>query len=242
MATEILNAQKRATKGKGAARKLRAARQIPGIVYGHHRDPLAITLDARELERMLERVSADTTVFDVKIGKDTARSLIREVQRHPIKRDILHVDFQELVAGEAVTVDVPVVLIGTAEGVRNQGGTLDQIMRTLSIEVDPANIPNHFDLEVTALMLNQSLHVSDIKVPAGVKVLEDADATVCVVVPPRLETEVAPAAVEGVEGVEGAEAAAVAEPELIRKPKAADEEAAEPEKGEKKEKKEKKEK
>jgi large subunit ribosomal protein L25 len=240
MATEILNAQKRATTGKGAARKLRAARQIPGIVYGHHRDPLAITLDAKELERMLERVSAVTTVFDVKIGKDTARSLIREVQRHPIKRDILHVDFQELVAGEAVTVDVPVIITGTAEGVRNQGGTLDQIMRTLSIEVDPANIPNHFELDATALMLNQSLHVSDIKVPAGVKLLEDLNATVCVVVPPRIEEVAAPVAAEGaVEGVEGAEAAAAAEPELIRKPKATEEEAAEPEKKEKKEKKEK---
>ncbi|HUO52066.1 MAG TPA: 50S ribosomal protein L25/general stress protein Ctc [Gemmatimonadaceae bacterium] len=235
MATEILSAQKRTATGKGAARKLRAARQVPGIVYGHHREPMAISLDARELERMLERVSADTTVFDLTIGKDVARSLIREVQRDPLRRAILHVDFQELVAGEAVTVDVPVVLVGTADGVRNQGGTMDQIMRSVSIEVDPANIPNHFDLDVTLLALNQSLHVSDLKLPAGVKVLEDADSTICVVVPPRIEEVAAPAAAEGVEGAEGA---APAEPELIRKPKAADEEAeGEPAKGEKKEKK-----
>jgi len=237
MATEILNAQKRTTTGKGAARKLRAARQVPGVIYGHHREPQAITLDAKELERMLERVSADTTVFDLTIGKDVARSLIREVQRHPFKRDILHVDFQELVAGEAVTVDIPIRLVGTPEGVRNEGGTLDQIMRTLSVEVDPANIPHHFDLTVDALKLNQSLHVSDLNIPAGVKVLEEMDATVCVVVPPRMETEAAPAAAEGEVPVEGAEAAAPAEPELIRKPRATDEEGEAPEKGEKKEKK-----
>lgn len=237
MATEILTAQKRTNVGKGAARKLRAARQVPGILYGHHREPQAITLDAKELERMLERVSADTTVFDVTIGKDVARSLIREVQRHPFKRDILHVDFQELVAGEAVTVDIPIRLVGTPEGVRNQGGTLDQIMRTISVEVDPANIPNHFDLTVDALMLNQSLHVSDLKIPAGVKVLEEMEATVCVVVPPRMETEAAPAAAEGEVVAEGAEGAAPAEPELIRKPRATDEEGEGAEKPEKKEKK-----
>ena len=233
MATEILTAQKRTTTGKGAARKLRAAKQVPAIVYGHHREPLAITLDAREVERMLERVSADTTVFDLTIGKDVARSLIREVQRHPFKRDILHVDFQELVAGEAVTVDVPVVIIGTAEGVRNQGGTLDQIMRSIQVEVDPANIPNHVDLDVSLLTLNQSLHVGDLKFPAGVKVLDDLTATVCVVVPPRTEVEVAPVAVEGAEGVVAAEGAAAGEPELIRKVKPTDEEA-EPEKKDKK--------
>ena len=223
MATEILTAQTRANTGKGTARKLRAEQKVPGIIYGHAREPQAITLDERELDRMLERVSADTTVFEVTIGKTVARSLIREVQRHPIRRNILHVDFQELVAGEAVTVDIPIILVGSPDGVRNQQGTLDQIMRTISVEVDPANIPNHFDLNVDALMLNQSLHVSDLTLPAGLKVLEDMDATVCVVVPPRIEVEATPAAVEGAEGAEAA--AAAAEPELIRKPKPEDAEA-----------------
>jgi large subunit ribosomal protein L25 len=224
MATEILTAHARANTGKGTARKLRAEKKVPGIIYGHARAPQTITLDERELDRMLERVSADTTVFDVTIGKTVARSLIREVQRHPIRRNILHIDFQELVAGEAVVVDVPIILVGTPDGVRNQQGTLDQIMRTISVEVDPANIPNHFDLNVDALVLNQSLHVSDLTLPAGLKVLEDMDATVCVVVPPRIEVEATPVAVEGAEGVVAAEGAAPAEPELIRKVKAKDEE------------------
>lgn len=219
MATEILNAQTRENTGKGTARKLRADKKVPGIIYGHAREAQTITLDERELDRMLERVSADTTVFDVTIGKTVARSLIREVQRHPIRRNILHIDFQELVAGEAVTVDIPIILVGSPDGVRNQQGTLDQIMRTLSVEVDPANIPNHLDLNVDALMLNQSLHVSDIALPAGLKVLDEMDATVCVVVPPRIEVEATPVVAEGAEGTE---AAAAAEPELIRKPKPED--------------------
>jgi large subunit ribosomal protein L25 len=223
MATEILTAQERATTGKGTARKLRADKKVPGIIYGHAREPQAITLDERELDRMLGRVSADTTVFDVTIGKKVARSLIREVQRHPIRRNILHVDFQELVAGEAVTVDIPIVLVGSPDGVRNQQGTLDQIMRTISVEVDPANIPNHFDLNVDALTLNQSLHVRDLTLPAGLKVLEDMDATVCVVVPPRIEVEATPVVAEGAEGAVAVEGAP-AEPELIRKVKAKDDE------------------
>jgi len=211
MATATLSAKKRTQAGKGVARKLRGAAQIPGIIYGHNREPQMLALDGRELDRLLDRVSAETTVVELDIEGATARTLIREIQRHPFKRQILHVDFLELVAGEKVTVNVPVVLVGTPAGVRAAGGVLDQIMRELQVEVDPANIPNHIDVDVSGLDVNTSLHVSDIKVPEGVEVLDDADATVCVVTPPRVEAEAAAAA-------EGAEAPA--EPELIRKAKA----------------------
>jgi large subunit ribosomal protein L25 len=211
MATETLTASVRSGTGKGAARKLRAAKQVPCVIYGHNRQPQSLALDAKELERMLDRVSAETTVFELRIDGATARTLIREVQRHPFRRDILHVDFQELVAGELVTVNVPLVVVGTPVGVRNSGGVLDQVMREIAVEVDPSNIPNHVDVDVSALDLNESLHVRDLKLPAGVEVLEDEDATIVVVAPPRTEAEPAPAA----EAVE-----APAEPELIRKPKA----------------------
>jgi large subunit ribosomal protein L25 len=169
-----------------------------------------LALNGRELGRLLERVSAETTVVELDIEGTTARTLIREIQRHPFKRQILHIDFQELVAGEKVTVNVPVVLVGTPAGVRNSGGVLDQILREVQVEVDPSNIPNHIDVDVSGLEVNASIHVSDLKVPAGVEVLDEADATICVVAAPRVEAEAAPA--------EGAEAPA--EPELIRKPKA----------------------
>ena len=211
MATHSLSATPRSDVGKGAARKLRAARRIPGVIYGHNRQAQPISLDARELETMLDRVSAETTVFELQLDGSIARSLIREVQRHPFRREILHVDFQELVAGEKVTVNIPIVLVGTPEGVRTSGGVLDQIMREVSVHVDPANIPNHIDLDVSALGLNDSLRVSDIVLPEGVEILEEEDATVCVVAPPRTEPE--PVAAEEVA------AEAPAEPELIRKPK-----------------------
>lgn len=221
--TAILSASKRTGTGKGAARKLRAAQMIPGVIYGHSREPLSLAMSSRELGRLLERIAAETTVVELDIDGTVSRTLIREIQRHPYKREVLHVDFLELVAGEKVTVDLPIVLVGTPEGVRSSGGILDQIMREISVEVDPVNMPTHLELDVSALDINDSLHVSDLKVPDGVEVLEDAEATVCVVSPPHVEEE--PAAPEA-----GAEGEAATEPELIRKPKGEEEEGAEEEK------------
>jgi large subunit ribosomal protein L25 len=210
MATASLTATPRAEVGKGAARKLRANQRIPGVVYGHHRDATPLTIDARELEKLLGSISPGTTVVELHLGGRMSKTLIREIQRHPFKRQVLHVDFQELVAGEKITVKVPIVFIGTAAGVKD-GGTVEEVTREVEVEVDPANIPSHFEIDISALGINDSVHVSDIKVPEGVKILDDVDATVAVVAPPRVVEE-APAPVEG--AVEAA-----AEPELIRKPK-----------------------
>jgi large subunit ribosomal protein L25 len=159
---------------------------------------------------MLEKVSYKTTVIELEVaGASTARTLIREIQRHPFKRHILHVDFQELVAGEKVTVRVPLVFVGTPEGVRTGGGILDQVMHEMEITVDPANIPNHIDVDVTNLGIGHSIHVSDIKVPDGVEVLDESSSTVCVCSIPK----------EVVEEVPVDAAAVPAEPELIRKTK-----------------------
>ncbi len=216
MATANLSAKKRTDSGKGAARKLRSAQQIPGIIYGHNREPQMLALDWRELERMLERVSPETTVIELDIDGTTSRTLIREIQRHPFKRQVLHVDFLELVAGERVTVDVPVMLVGIPAGVRSSGGILDQILREVTVDVDPSDIPNHLELDVSALEVNESLHVSDLVAPAGVEIQDDSDATICVVAPPRVEAEPEPAAAAAPE--------AGAEPELIRKEKEGEEE------------------
>jgi large subunit ribosomal protein L25 len=141
------------------------------------------------------------------------------------------VDFYEVRADEKITLDVPVHLVGIPDGVRNQGGTLDQVLRTVEIEVLPADIPEHVELDVTALTIGKSLPVSALTIP-NAKILTDASLPVCVVVAPRVEEVAAPtaAAVEGAvpaEGAapaEGAEGAAVAEPELIRKRKPAEDE------------------
>src|SRR5213079_859958 len=200
----------RSTTGKGAARSLRSRGQVPAVIYGHGRDPLPLSLNARDLDKMLGNIQAERTVIEVIVDGQTAKTLIREIQRHPIKRQILHVDFQALVAGEKVVVSIPIVLVGTAKGVKLEGGVLDHTLRELEIEVDPSNIPDHVELDVTNMVIGDSLHVSDIKVPEGVEVLDDPETSVAVVAAPRAVIEEAPAA----EVVEGAPEAA-AEPEVI---------------------------
>jgi large subunit ribosomal protein L25 len=218
MASAQLSAKARDNGGKGVARKLRSEGRIPAVVYGHGRDPQALSIATRELERLLDHISAESTVIDLDIDGKGSRTLIREIQRHPFKRQILHVDFQELVAGEKITVNIPVILVGVPDGVRMDGGVLDQVMREIEVEVDPSNIPNHIDVDVTKLTIGTSIHVGDITLPEGVESMADDDATICVVSAPR-------AAVE--ETAAEAEAEAVAEPEVIRAKKPEEDEGAE---------------
>ncbi len=206
-----LNAQIRTETGKGAARKIRQAGDFPAVIYGHGREPQSLRLNARETDKLLTRISTGATVIELNIDGKVARTLIREVQRHPFKRTIVHIDFQELVAGETISVRCPIVYVGTPEGVRLEGGILDQVMHELLIEADPSNIPDHIDIDVSGVKLGKSLHVSDLILPAGIKVLDEPGATVCVVA-------VSKAGVEAVVVEPG-----VPEPELIRKLKPDDE-------------------
>jgi len=219
MATAQLNATPRNSSGKGPARTLRSAGQIPGVVYGHARDPQPLTLDTREFEKLLSHIAAESTVIELSLGGHTTKTLIREIQRHPFKRQILHVDFQELVAGEKVTVNIPIVLIGVPEGVRTSGGVLDQTLRELSIHVDPSAIPDHIEVDVTGLIIGHSIHVSELKLAEGIEVMTEAEASVCVVAAPRAVVEETAAATEPAEGG--------AEPEVIGRGKEGEEETEE---------------
>ena len=156
-------------------------------------------------------IATSATVIELNIEGTVAKTLIREIQRHPFKRHIMHIDFQELVAGETVSVRCPISYVGVPDGVRHEGGLLDQILHELHIEVDPSNIPNHIDVDITHLKLGKSMHVSDLKVGAGIKLMDDPDTTICIVQAPK-------AAVEAVVAEPGAP-----EPELIRKAKPDDE-------------------
>jgi large subunit ribosomal protein L25 len=217
MASATLSAETRNDRGKGVARKLRAAGRVPGVVYGHGREPQSLSLVARDLDKLLSHIAAGSTVIELTLGTGTTKTLIREIQRHPFKKQILHIDFMELVAGEKVIVDIPLVFVGIPEGVRLSGALLEQIVHSIEVNVDPSNIPNHIDVDVTNLAMGHSLHVRDLVLPAGLEVLTDEDTTICAVIAPRAVLEETPA-------VEGDAAAAVGEPELIRKTKE-DEEA-----------------
>ena len=207
MANATLSAEMRSDSGKGVARKLRAAGRVPGIVYGHGREPQSLSVVARDLDKLLGSIAVSSTVVELGLDGATTRTLIREVQRHPFKKMIMHVDFQELVAGEKVIVDLPLVFVGVPEGVRLSGALLEQILHKVEVRVDPANIPNHIDVDVSHLAMGHSLHIRDLVLPAGVEVLSEEDATICAVIAPRAAVEAAAAE------------PSVAEPELIRKAK-----------------------
>lgn len=215
MASVPFKASTRSSTGKGVARKLRAAGKVPAVIYGHAREAQALELEHHALQLLLEKHPYQSTVIALDVDGKTSNTLIREIQRHPFKKQIVHVDFQELVAGEKVTVPVPLQFTGTPDGVRHGGGLLDQILHELEVSCDPANIPHHIVVDVTPLTIGHSIHAGEIALPAGVTLETDADATVCVCAAPKVEAEAAPA-----------EGAAPSEPELIRKAKA-DEEAAE---------------
>ena len=208
-----LQAASRTVTGKGAARSLRRDGKIPGVIYGHGREAEAVTIDKSALNKMLFGISAGTTILDVAIdGRAPVKALIRELQRDSLRpAEIIHLDLYEVRGDEEITLAVPIRLIGIPDGVRNFGGVLDHVLRELEVEVLPSNIPDHVDLDVTALTIGHSLFVRDVTVE-NAKVLNDPDTPICTVVAPR--TEEAPAVVEEV---------ATTEPELIRKPKAEDE-------------------
>jgi large subunit ribosomal protein L25 len=221
MATTPLSAAGRDGTGKGTARKLRAAGRVPGVIYGHAREPRALSLETHAFELLLEKVPYRTTVFELDIDGAKSNALIREIQRHPYRKEILHVDFQELVAGEKVTVRVPIVYVGASVGVK-EGGIVDQIMHEFSIRVDPMAIPSRIEVDITTLAIGRSFHVSDVPMPAGAEVLDNLDATVCTCAAPKEE--------KAAEPVVGEAAATPAEPEVLSKGKKDEEGSAEAEK------------
>ena len=206
-----LLASTRSKIGKGAARAFRRTGQVPAVIYGHDRPAEAVTIETLALTKMLGGISAATTILDVTVdSRAPVKALIREIQRDPLHPvAILHVDLYEVKADEKITVSVPVHLVGVPDGVRNFGGVLDQVLYNLEVEVLPADIPDHIDLDVTALAIGQSLFVRDADVPKA-RVLNSPESPICSVVAPR--TEEAPAVAEVIEE-------APTEPELIRKPK-----------------------
>src|SRR5213592_1021652 len=212
-----LAANPRTTTGKGAARQARFHGKVPAVIYGHGRETQPLEVEAKALEKALTGVEPASTIIELSVDGKKTRTLIREIQRHPIRPDIIHVDFYEIHAEEKVKLKVPVHLVGNPDGVRNAGGVLDQVTREVEIEVMPENIPDRVELDVNALKIGDSLHVRELNIP-NATILTLAELTIATVVPPRAE-EVAVPTPEA--------AAEVAEPELIRKVREGEEEEGE---------------
>lgn len=181
-----LKASGRAGTGKGVARKLRAAGRIPAVVYGHAEEARSISVDAHELDRLFAGISIENTVIQLGIDDAAAiRVLVRETQRHPYRAEVLHVDFYQVHAGERVTVEIPVQLTGTAQGVR-EGGILDQMLHELPVRCLVDQIPEVIEADVSAMAIGDALHVRDLVLPAGVELGVEEERVVCSVTPPTV--------------------------------------------------------
>ncbi len=214
MSSVRLNALPREQAGKGAARALRREGRVPVVIYGHSRKSESLSVATRELERLLGEIAFGSTVIELAVeGGRTSRSLIREIQRHPFKRTILHVDFLELVAGERIAVKVPVLYHGVPVGVRMDGGMFDPLLHEVELDADPGNIPSHIDMDVSEMQIASVMRIEDLALPEGVSVIDDPTLTLCTVRAPRV--------VEAVEETETEETKE--EPEVIGRAKEDDE-------------------
>ena len=181
-----LDAQDREAFGRNAVRRLRRDGMVPAVMYGHGEDPRSLMVPERELAHLLGRISVENTLVDLKVGAGKAQKvLIREVQRHPWRTDILHVDFFQIQADEEIKVNVPLRLEGTPYGVRNSGGILQQSRYELEVQCLPSDIPEVFVHDVSDLDIGDVLHISDLNT-GNIVPLEDPELTICTVVPPTV--------------------------------------------------------
>ena len=219
----VLDAVERTTRGKNEARRLRASGRIPAVVYGEKEGGKAIAVDPKILSRILKTEQGANTLIALNLpgGGDT-RVLVREYQLDPVTHALLHADFYRIAMDKLIRVQVTVVARGEPRGVKQQGGVLDIVHRQIEIECLPADIPNNIEVDVTEMMVGQSIRVRDIATNPKWKALTDPETMLLHVIIPKVEE--APAATDA--AAAGA-VAAPAEPEVIKKGKKEDAEAAE---------------
>ena len=211
-----LDVVKREGRGKNAANRLRASGKVPAVVYGtasNGKPPegVAVEVDPKAVLRILHSDSGANTLITLKLDGNQSRVMVKEYQLDPVTHQLLHADFYQLAMDKAITVTVPVLIKGEAKGVKVQGGLLDFVTRDIQVQCLPTDIPEHIDVDVTELMLHQSIRVRDLASDPKWKALTDGDAMLVHIVMPKAEESAAAAETEA--------APAVAEPEVIKKGK-----------------------
>jgi len=194
MAKQVkLSARPRADVGRNSVKHLRTRGVIPAVIYGHKDEPSNLEINQREISALLAHAIGENILVELEIvgekGASNKLSLIQEVQHHPVRGDILHVDFLEVAMDELLNTEVPIEALGEPDGVKNFGGLLEHSLRTLAIECLPKDLPEIIRIDVSSLGLNQSLHVREIILPPGVRATTDGDLTVFTVAEPKVEVE-----------------------------------------------------
>ena len=208
-----LVAEFRETQGKGASRRLRHDGKVPAILYGGHLAARTLTLNHQKLLIMLENERFYSTILNLKVGDETQAAILKDVQRHPFKNAIVHVDFQRVEENEKIRISIPLHFSGAAiaPGVKSQGGIVSHMRNEVEVSCLPKDLPEFIEVDISGLSLNESIHLSQLKIPAGVVLVELAkeDAAVVAIHSPRAE-EPEPTAAEAAPAAEGAAAAPAA--------------------------------
>lgn len=207
MSPLVVEAIERSEFGKNASRRLRVRGMIPGVVYGHGSGTVNIAVDPKRLLEILTSETGRNSIFKLQVAGRADDVLVREYQLHPLKGTLIHADFQRIAMDEVMEFDVPVEMVGNAPGVK-AGGVLDLVLRELTLECMPGDVPDHIQVDVSAMEIGDAVRVSDLKVDSSkIKVLDDPHLVVLTLVPPRVEEEPVAAAEQP------------AEPEVIRRGK-----------------------
>ncbi len=209
-AMNTVEATIREASDKNAARRLRTTGMIPAVLYGAKKEPRAISVDPKQILRILHSAAGHNTIFDISLDGEQAKAMVVDWQYEPLKGHLLHVDLKRIAMDQKMRLSVPVHIQGEAKGVKLEGGLLDVVLREVHIECLPADIPSHITVDVSELGHGDAVRVSELPQSASVKYLDDPDAVVAHVTHVKEEAAAAP--------VEGAVVAAV-EPEVIKKGK-----------------------
>jgi len=175
MAEEFdLIAEYRDDQGKGASRRLRREGKVPAIIYGAGRPPRALSFDHNKVLKQLEHESFYSSILNIQVGDKSQAAIVKDIQRHPAKRQILHMDMQRVVEDQEIRMHVPIHYLNTesAKGVKQGGGSVSQLMNDVEVVCLPRNLPEYFEVDIAELDLDEMLHLSDIKLPEGVEIPE----------------------------------------------------------------------
>jgi len=183
----VLAAESGRELGSSSTRRLRAQGKIPGVVYGHGADPIPVAVSGREFQIALSGEAGLNTLLSLEVGGKNFLTLARDIQRHPFKNVVTHIDFQIVRRDELISAEITINLVGEPIEVQHGDGIVDQQLFTLAIKAKPADIPPSVDLDISELTIGAALHVSDIAIPKGVELETDPEATVVAGQPPRVQ-------------------------------------------------------